>query len=80
MESEPVKKSTEGTEQATTFQLRKHGGINDTKTKTNGSKGEVYWKVPVTCVALASVSIKARFSSSDSAERTVFGSLRKRVN
>lgn len=35
---------------------------------------------PVTCVALARVRIKARFSSSDSADRTVFGSLRKRVN
>lgn len=36
--------------------------------------------LPVTCVALARVRIKARFSSSDSADRTVFGSLRKRVN
>lgn len=35
---------------------------------------------PVTCVALASVRIKARFSSSDSADSTVLGSLRKRVN
>lgn len=35
---------------------------------------------PVTWVALARVRIKARFSSSDSADRTVFGSLRKRVN
>lgn len=34
----------------------------------------------MTCVALARVRIKARFSSSDSADRTVFGSLRKRVN
>lgn len=34
----------------------------------------------MTCVALARVRIKARFSSSDSADRTVFGSLRKRLN
>ena len=31
-------------------------------------------------VALARVRIRARFSSSDSADRTVLGSLRKRVN
>lgn len=36
--------------------------------------------LPVTCVALARVKISALFSSSDSAERTVLGSLRKRVN
>lgn len=34
----------------------------------------------MTCVALARVRIKARFSSSDSADRTVLGSLRNRVN
>ena len=36
--------------------------------------------LPVTWVALAKVRIKARFSSSDSADSTVLGSLRKRVN
>lgn len=36
--------------------------------------------LPVTCVALARVKIKALLSSSDSAERTVLGSLRNRVN
>lgn len=42
-----------------------------------------YWDVlllPVTWVALARVKIKALLSSSDSAERTVLGSLRNRVN
>lgn len=46
-------------------------------TANDASKTE--W-VPVTCVALARVRIRARFSSSDSADKTVFGSLRKRVN
>lgn len=36
--------------------------------------------LPVTCVALARVKIKALLSSSDSADRTVLGSLRNRVN
>lgn len=38
------------------------------------------WSLPVTWVALAKVRIRARFSSSDSADSTVLGSLRKRVN
>lgn len=68
MESEPVKKST-----------RTDVKLEDDE--TTGSKGEwIQPVVPVTCVALARVRIKARFSSSDSADRTVFGSLRKRVN
>lgn len=68
MESEPVKKSTR-----TDVKLEDVGNA--------GSKGEwVRLVIPVTCVALARVRIKARFSSSDSADRTVFGSLRKRVN
>lgn len=34
----------------------------------------------MTCVALARVRMSARFNSSDSTDRTVLGSLRKRVN
>lgn len=47
---------------------------NDNKTKFT------YYHLPVTCVALARVRIRALLSSSDSAESTVLGSLRKRVN
>lgn len=68
MESEPVKKST-------------HTGVKLEDAGIPVRKGEWIQRViPVTCVALARVRIKARFSSSDSADRTVFGSLRKRVN
>lgn len=48
--------------------------------RLKSKRGKEKAVVPVTCVALARVRISARFSSSDSADRTVFGSLRKRVN
>lgn len=57
--------------------------ITQTATNKSDNKDKYVnpkWALPVTCVALARVRIKARFSSSDSADRTVFGSLRKRVN
>lgn len=68
MESEPVKKST-------------HTDAKLEDVESTVSKDEwIQRAIPVTCVARARVRIKARFSSSDSADRTVFGSLRKRVN
>lgn len=74
IESEPVKKSTNERKNIKRFRRIEDTGWSDLQVTFDQESS------PVTCVALASVRIKARFSSSDSADSTVLGSLRKRVN